>query len=63
MKRTDIYLKESQLEKLKKEKNITGVPSSELIRRLIDKYFEEKKENEKYSGNKTNYKGIKNERS
>lgn len=52
MKRTDIYLKESQLLQLKKEKTKTGVPSSELIRRLIDKYFEAKKENENIENKK-----------
>ncbi len=37
-----MYLKENQINMLKKEHKNTGVPYSELIRRLIDKYFEEK---------------------
>ena len=39
MRRTDLYLKESQLALLKKEKEKTGVNTSEFMRRLIDKYF------------------------
>ena len=40
MRRTNFFLKEEQLKLLEKERVKTGVPSSELVRRLIDKYFE-----------------------
>lgn len=40
MKRTDIYLTDEQLKKLDDERN--GKSRAEIIRRIIDKYFEGK---------------------
>jgi len=41
MERTQIYLTSLQKKKLKQNNRKYGLSSSELIRRLIDKYFEE----------------------
>jgi predicted DNA-binding protein len=43
MKRTALFLKEKQLEKLQKLSTITGAPVAELIRRAIDHYLEMRK--------------------
>lgn len=43
MKMVVLYFKESQIKLFKKEKEKTGVPTSELLRRLVDKYFKELK--------------------
>jgi metal-responsive CopG/Arc/MetJ family transcriptional regulator len=40
MKRTDIYLTEEQLFKLDKERK--DISRAELIRRIIDSYYEQK---------------------
>ena len=42
MKRLNISFTEQHLKKLKQDKKKNGTPTSELIRRLLDKYFEEK---------------------
>lgn len=42
MEKKLIYLDKKQIKKLEEEKKETGMPSSELVRRLINKYFEEK---------------------
>ena len=42
MKRTALFLKEQQLEKLQKLSEKTGAPVAELIRRAIDKYLHER---------------------
>ncbi len=42
MEKTNISFTKQHLQKLRKHKKETGIPSSELIRRLLDKYFEEK---------------------
>jgi hypothetical protein len=42
MKATNIGFTEQHLKKLKQDKKETGLNTSELIRRLLDKYFEEK---------------------
>jgi predicted DNA-binding protein len=39
MKRTALFLKEQQLEKLQKLSEKTGAPVAELIRRSIDAYL------------------------
>jgi ribbon-helix-helix protein len=39
MKRTALFLKEQQLEKLKKLSEKTGAPIAELVRRAIDAYL------------------------
>lgn len=46
MKRTQIYLTERERKKLKSEANQLGIPVSELIRRILDKYLRGKR-NEK----------------
>jgi predicted DNA-binding protein len=40
MKRINYHLTEQQLEKLKKLSKLLGLPVAEIIRRAIDKYFE-----------------------
>ena len=42
MKRTALFLKEEQIEKLQKLSDKTGAPLAELIRRAIDKYLQER---------------------
>jgi predicted DNA-binding protein len=42
MERTALFLKEEQIEKLKKLSEKTGAPVAELIRRAIDKYLHER---------------------
>jgi hypothetical protein len=42
MKRTALFLKETQLKKLKALSDRTGAPVAELIRRAIDKYLQER---------------------
>ena len=42
MKRTALFLKEEQLEKLQKLSEKTGAPVAELIRRAIDRYLQER---------------------
>jgi Ribbon-helix-helix domain len=42
MERTALFLKEEQIEKLKKLSDKTGAPVAELIRRAIDKYLQER---------------------
>jgi metal-responsive CopG/Arc/MetJ family transcriptional regulator len=44
MKRVQIYLSEVQLNKLDKEVNATGLSRSEIIRRIIDKQFDNREE-------------------
>ena len=39
MKRTALFLREKQLEKLQKLSEITGAPVAELVRRAIDVYL------------------------
>jgi predicted DNA-binding protein len=39
MKRTALFLKEQQLEKLQKLSEKTGAPVAELVRRAIDAYL------------------------
>ena len=39
MKRTALFLKEMQLEKLQKLSEKTGAPVAELVRRAIDNYL------------------------
>ena len=39
MKRTALFLKEMQLEKLQKLSEKTGAPVAELVRRAIDAYL------------------------
>jgi predicted DNA-binding protein len=39
MKRTALFLKEPQLEKLQKLSKKTGAPVAELVRRAIDAYL------------------------
>ena len=39
MKRTALFLKEEQLEKLQKLSDKTGAPIAELVRRAIDSYL------------------------
>ncbi len=46
MKRLNISFTEQHIKKLKENKKENGTPTSELIRRLLDKYFDEK-ENKK----------------
>jgi predicted DNA-binding protein len=41
MDRTQIYLTKEHKRLLKKERKDTGVNASEIIRRLLDKHFEE----------------------
>jgi predicted DNA-binding protein len=43
MKRTALFLKESQLKKLHAMSESSGAPVAELIRRAIDKYLGAKK--------------------
>ena len=61
MKRTNIYLLEKHIIKLKQIRKTTGAPSSEIIRRALDKYFKEQdvNGNEKEINNKTSKKPIK----
>jgi predicted DNA-binding protein len=40
MERTAVFLKSSQIERLKKIQRETGAPVAELIRRAIDAYLE-----------------------
>ncbi len=42
MKRTALFLKEEQIEKLQKLSDKTGAPLAELIRRAIDRYLKER---------------------
>ena len=42
MKRNQIYLTEIELENIKKYANNVGISKSEMIRRIIDLYIEEK---------------------
>jgi hypothetical protein len=42
MKRTALFLKEEQIEKLQKLSDKTGAPLAELIRRAIDRYLQER---------------------
>jgi predicted DNA-binding protein len=42
MKRTALFLKEDQVKKLQILSAKTGAPLSELIRRAIDKYLQER---------------------
>jgi predicted DNA-binding protein len=42
MKRTNIWLKDEHLKKLKAESAKTGAPASEIIRRAIDSYVKKK---------------------
>lgn len=42
MKRTNIYLREDHLKKLKALSEKTGAPVSALIRKAIEKYIKEK---------------------
>jgi len=42
MKRTALFLKEEQIEKLQKLCDKTGAPVAELIRRAIDRYLQER---------------------
>jgi len=42
MKRTNIYLREDHLKKLKAISEKTGAPVSALIRKAIEKYIKEK---------------------
>ena len=42
MKRTALFLKEEQIEKLQKLSDKTGAPVAELVRRAIDKYLLER---------------------
>ena len=42
MKRTALFLKEEQIEKLQKLSDKTGAPVAELIRRAIDRYLQER---------------------
>jgi len=42
MVRDSFFLTKPQKEKLKKESKKLGIKTSELIRRIIDKYFEDK---------------------
>ena len=41
MKRTQVYLTMPEIKKIKKQAYDRGVSKSEMIRRIIDKYFEE----------------------
>jgi predicted DNA-binding protein len=43
MKRTALYLKEEQLNRLEAISRKTGAPVAELIRRAIDAYLEKQK--------------------
>jgi predicted DNA-binding protein len=43
MKRTNIWLKDSQAKKLKALSKKTDIPMSALIRRAIDEYLKKKK--------------------
>lgn len=47
MIRTDVYLTETQIEKLNKDRN--GKSRSELLRRIIDHYYESKDKKESVS--------------
>jgi predicted DNA-binding protein len=42
MKRTALFLEETQIKKLKVLSDKTGAPIAELIRRAIDKYLQER---------------------
>ena len=42
MKRTALFLKEEQINKLLKLSEKTGAPVAELIRRAIDRYLQER---------------------
>jgi predicted DNA-binding protein len=42
MRRTALFLKEEQVEKLQVLSEKTGAPVAELIRRAIDKYLQER---------------------
>jgi predicted DNA-binding protein len=42
MKRTALFLKEEQIEKLQRLCEKTGAPVAELIRRAIDRYLQER---------------------
>jgi len=42
MKRQQISLTEDQIKRLEKEKSDTGLGKSEVIRRAVDMYFEER---------------------
>jgi predicted DNA-binding protein len=42
MRRTALFLKEEQVEKLRVLSEKTGAPVAELIRRAIDKYLQER---------------------
>ena len=45
MIRRQIYYTEQQIKKLKAEANKTGIKVSELVRRIIDEYFDNKEKN------------------
>lgn len=42
MRRTQIYLTKVQIERLEVDSKKTGISKSELIRRILDKYFDRK---------------------
>jgi predicted DNA-binding protein len=42
MKRTALFLKEEQINKLLKLSEKTGAPVAELIRRAVDRYLQER---------------------
>ena len=46
MERTQIYLTKNEKKEIKKEANEIGISKSELIRRIIDLYIDEKNKNE-----------------
>jgi predicted DNA-binding protein len=43
MKRTALFLKPGQMDKLQTLSRVTGAPMAELIRRAIDAYLEQRK--------------------
>jgi hypothetical protein len=47
MTRAHVTLTERQIEKIEREKQDTGLGKSEIVRRAVDRYFEEKDGNDK----------------
>ena len=47
MKRTNLYLTEKQHETVYKEAEERGINFSEMFRKIVDYYYEERKKNER----------------
>lgn len=59
MKRLDFYLSEHQIEKLKKKSSEMDIKTSDLLRRIIDYYFDKEDDKNAEKINSTRSKEIK----